>query len=618
MIQANNLSKSFGAQALFNGISFNLAKGEKVGLVGRNGAGKSTLFKIILGQITPDSGEVLFPKNYKIGQLEQHIKFDKATVMEECVQALPEESKFDFYKAEKILFGLGFGDDDLQKDPKSFSGGYQIRINLCKALLGEPDLLLLDEPTNYLDIVSLRWLRSFLRSFDGEMILITHDRDFMDSVSTHTMGIQRKGLKKIKGQSAKYYEQLALEEEIYEKTRLNQEKKREHLESFVERFGAKASKAAQAQSKMKQIEKMGVIERLEDESSMGLSFRYKECPAKSLMEISDVAFAYPEGETLFKQLSFSIGRNDRIGIIGKNGKGKSTLLNVLGGELKAVTGGVKSHPAVEIGHFGQTNVSRLSEHASIEEEVFSANSELSHTAVRNICGSLMFEGDLAQKKVKVLSGGEKSRVLLGKIIAKPTNLLLLDEPTNHLDMQSIEILGDEIQRFPGALAMVTHSEALLRKTVNKLIVFTKNGAIYFEGSYDDFLEKIGWEEESGERDHEDQTSNKKRSSLSRKEYQTLRQEIIKRRGKVCNPLLKEQEKLEEEILLCEEELEAQEGVLNTATECSDNDAILESSRKIGEIEEQVQRLFARMEELENILIEHRANFDIELAKLEEL
>ena len=234
MIQLSNIQKQFAGQVLFKDLSFNLGSRERIGLVGRNGSGKSTLFAMILGKLSPDGGEVSIPKNYKIGNLEQHIEFTKKTVLDECIQVLSGDAQFDFYKAEKILFGLGFTENDLEQDPHSFSGGYQIRINLCKALLTEPTLLLLDEPTNYLDIISLRWLRQFLRSFAGEVILITHDRNFMNSVTTHTMGIYRKKLKKVKGSTDKFYEQMIIEDEIHEKTRQNQEKKRAHLESFVD------------------------------------------------------------------------------------------------------------------------------------------------------------------------------------------------------------------------------------------------------------------------------------------------------------------------------------------------------------------------------------------------
>lgn len=497
MIQLNSISKHFGSQTLFDDLDLMISKGERIGFVGRNGSGKSTLFKIILGELTPDDGKINIPKGYKIGALDQHIHFTKSTVLEECCQVLTEDEQYDWWKAERILFGLGFTEEDLQKDPTSFSGGFQVRINLTKALVQNPNLLLLDEPTNYLDIVSLRWLRGFLRAFKGEVLLITHDRDFMDSVATHTIGLTRKRLRKYKGNTAKFYEQVSVSDEIYEQTRSNQEKKKKELQAFVDRFGAKASKAAQAQSRAKQIEKMGTLAKLSDEHSLGFRFHYKECPGKIILESTDLSFSYsgkPEDD-LFSNISISIGRNDRIGIIGKNGKGKSTLLNVLAGELKARAGSTSNHPSMSIGHFGQTNIERLHAGNTIQNEITESNPELSFAQVRKICGTMMFEGDLANKKISILSGGEKSRVMLGKILAHKSNILLLDEPTNHLDMESIESLTNEIKRFEGAVIVVTHSELMLKEIANKLIIFHKGIAEFFDGTYDEFLEKIGWETE---------------------------------------------------------------------------------------------------------------------------
>jgi ATP-binding cassette subfamily F protein 3 len=321
MIQAKNLSKHFGGQELFDRVSFQLGSRERLGLVGRNGSGKSTLFKLILGELSPDFGEITIPKGYRLGALEQHIHFTKSTVLEECIQVLNPDDFLE-HEAEKILFGLGFSDQDMQKDPKSFSGGYQIRINLTKVLLQAPNLLLLDEPTNYLDIVSMRWLKSFLKNFPGEIMLITHDREFMDDVVTHTMGLHRQQLKKVKGDTAKFYEQILQEEEMYEKTRENLDKKRKEMEAFVERFKAKASKAAQAQSRMKALQKMSTMDKLNDVDSLGFRFRFIECPGKQIAEIKHLAFSY-DGDNknaLFHNLSFPINREDRIGIIGKNGK----------------------------------------------------------------------------------------------------------------------------------------------------------------------------------------------------------------------------------------------------------------------------------------------------------
>ncbi|HCG73026.1 MAG TPA: ABC transporter ATP-binding protein, partial [Nitrospina sp.] len=292
MIIASNIEKSFGPQVLFDGVSFLINPGERIGLVGKNGTGKSTLFRMILGNEKQDAGTLSTPKGYRIGALEQHIHFTQPTVLAECIQALPAEKQWDHYKAEIILSGLGFTEQDFQKDPTTFSGGFQVRINLCKALLADPNMLLLDEPTNYLDILSLRWLKEYLNKWPGEMILITHDRDFMDKVTTHTLGLHRKQARKVKGGTIKFYEMIIQEEETYEQTRKNLENKRREMQNLVDRFRAKASKATMAQSRLKMMEKMGTMEKLSAEKNLGFRFNYLACPGKTLMNIKNLSFSY--------------------------------------------------------------------------------------------------------------------------------------------------------------------------------------------------------------------------------------------------------------------------------------------------------------------------------------
>ena len=497
MIIASNLEKSFGPQVLFNSVSFLINPGERIGLVGKNGTGKSTLFKMILGNEKYDSGTLSTPKGYRIGALEQHIHFTQPTVLKECIEALPAEKQWDHYKAEIILSGLGFSEKDFKKDPTTFSGGFQVRINLCKALLADPNMLLLDEPTNYLDILSLRWLKEYLNKWPGEMILITHDRDFMDKVTTHTLGLHRKQVKKVKGGTIKFYEMIIQEEETYEQTRRNLENKRKEMQNLVDRFRAKASKATMAQSRLKMMEKMGTMEKLSTEKNLGFRFNHLPCPGKTIMNVKNLSFAYngkPE-DNIFSDITFSIGRNDRIGIIGANGKGKSTLLNCLAGELTSTEGEILPHPSASLGHFGQTNIDRLESQNQVLQEILRSNPSLSLQAAHSICGAMMFEGDTAKKKVSVLSGGERSRVLLGKIISHPTNLLLLDEPSHHLDVESIECLIEELSDYAGALVIVTHSELILKALAKNLIIFHRGRAEYFHGGYEDFLEKVGWEGE---------------------------------------------------------------------------------------------------------------------------
>jgi ATP-binding cassette subfamily F protein 3 len=607
MIQLTNLSKSFSGRMLFEDINLRMSSNQKIGLIGRNGSGKSTLFKIILDEESHDSGDISIPKNYKIGTLRQHLKFDKPTVREECSQILSEEEQYNFYKIEKILFGLGFTTEDLEKDPLSFSGGFQIRINLAKLLATEPNMLLLDEPTNYLDILSLRWLKRFIQEFDGEVILITHDREFMDAVTTHTMGIQRKSLHIIEGGTKKYDEILTLQDETYEKTRQNQAKKRKELEEFVARNKARASTASLAQSKAKMLEKMEDMDSLQHEANLSFDFSYKETPAKITLRAEKLGFGYKESEPLFENLSFALANGKTLAIIGKNGKGKSTLLNYIANELPKRKGEVKLHPSTTIAHFGQTNIERLNTVNSVSDEISSVDKMLGIAQVRGICGTMMFSGELADKKISVLSGGERSRVMLGKIIATKSNLLLLDEPTNHLDMQSIESLCEAIESFEGATIMVTHSEMLLRRLANSLVIFHKGGAEFFDGTYDEFLEKIGWEEEG---DIKPQKLKIEKPKLDRKELKKQRTAMIQARSKESAPYKKELEFCEERIMELEELMEEQNDKLMKTSNDGDNSKMIEYSQKIGETQTQIDELFERLEVASDALDEIMEKYEL--------
>lgn len=610
MIQVVGLEKGFGTQVLFQDVTFTLGKGERVGLVGRNGSGKTTLFKILLGEELADKGEVIFPKNYLVGTLKQHLVFTKSNILEECMTALRgENAAFEQYKVEKMLLGLGFKTTDFGRPPSDFSGGYQIRLNLAKVLIAEPDCLLLDEPTNYLDIVSMRWLSKFLREFKGELILITHDRGFMDEVTTHTMGIWRQKLVKIPGGSSKYFEQILLEEEIYEKTRQNSERKRKDLEDFVNRFRAKATKAAQAQSRLKLLEKMPELEALSMMANLDFEFNHQECPGKVLMEAKDISFGYTD-QQLISHLSFPILRGDKIAIIGKNGKGKSTLLNLLAGELKPTSGEISKNVNLLIGHFGQTNINRLDLENTIEDEILSANPTMGNQRARSIAGTMMFSGDLGKKKIKVLSGGERARVLLGKLLAKPSNLLLLDEPTNHLDQESVESLTLELQNYPGAVVIVTHSETMLRDVAQKLVVFHHDKVEFLSETYDDFLKKIGWEDEEAP-----SQLAKVVEKPNRQEMKRLRSETIIARGRELNPLKKKMESLELEIMKLEEEQEKLEAALIDLSSSGDSKKIQENGQRLGSVKKRVEEAF---DELTDITLKHDEIFQSYELKLREL
>jgi len=495
MIRAKDLSISFSGREVFSEGNFIINSREKVGLIGRNGSGKSTFLKLILKQLEPDSGMVEIPRGYRIGHLEQHIHFTHETVLDEICSILPEDREHEGWKGENILYGLGFAYDDLYKDPKKFSGGYQVKLNLAKLLLMEPQMLLLDEPTNYLDIHSIRWLKEFLREWEGEIILITHDRGFMDSVITHTLLIHRNAFKKVSGNTQGVREKIALEEEIYEKTRVNEDKQRQKTQEWIDRFGSKASQASRVQSRVKMLEKQDVKEKMVHVQTLDFEFSHNPYTSKeNMVEAEAISFGYNPEHLLIKNLSFKIANGDKICVIGKNGKGKSTLLKLLTQDNKPIHGNIKVNGKTEIGYFGQMNIDRLDNNRSVYEELQKVDEKLTQNRVRQVCSNMMFSNDLSNKKIGVLSGGEKSRVMLGKILLKGANLLLLDEPTNHLDMESCESLLEAIKSFEGAVVTVTHDELFLHKIANKLVVFDDNKTFTFEDSYEFFLKRIGWKD----------------------------------------------------------------------------------------------------------------------------
>lgn len=543
MIQFDKVSLSFQGHFLFENASFTIQKGERCGLIGRNGSGKSTLLRLIVKELEADCGAVSIPKNYKIGYLNQHIHFTMPTLLEEAALGLPPDQSDQFYLAERILFGLGFTKEDLDCSPSQFSGGYQLRLHLAKVLISEPDCLLLDEPTNYLDILSIRWLKNFLSKWPGEFILISHDRDFMDQVTTHTIAIHRQRLKKLPGTTINLLEHILIEEEVHEKARAKSEKRRSHLQSFIDRFGAKASKAKQAQARVKRLSKEPVLEKLANIAELSFLFNEADFTGKKMIEITDLSFSYGD-EPLIENFNLSLHPGEGIAIIGKNGQGKSTLLRLIGGELEPLKGKVSIVDNVKIGYFGQTHIQRLNPNISIFEEIATANTLLNQTDVKSIAGVMMFSDILANKKISVLSGGEKSRVLIAKIIAKPCNLLLLDEPTHHLDIESIEALIEALEEFTGSFIIVTHSELILRRlNLTKIIICQKNKQTVFLGTYDEFLEKRGWEEEGKPK------AAAKNTNMDRKE----RADLVQKRSAHLKPIQQQIQKVEEQIAHLEKE-----------------------------------------------------------------
>jgi ATP-binding cassette subfamily F protein 3 len=537
MFSLKNITKSYHAEPLFEDLNFQMQKKMHLGFVGRNGTGKTTLFRLLTQKETPEKGEISLPKNYEFGVLEQHIHFTEETVLKEGIKGA-NLSADRLHEAEKILCGLGFTPEDLEKHPSTFSGGYHLRLNLAKALILDPDCLLLDEPTNYLDIVSIRWLERFLKKWPKEFVIISHDRSFLNTVCTHTMALHRKNLFFVKGSTENLYSKINEEEMVYEKSRDKLEKKKQHLSKYIERFGAKSTKAKQAQSKQKAIDKMESLEKLSDLENLVFKFYEASFYGRMLLEAKDLSFSYDK--PLIDSFCLQVEKGEKIAIIGKNARGKSTLLRLLIKDLVPKGGSVTHKTNLALGYFGQTHIDTLKAKSSIEDEVYSSNPNLSVTEVRSICGLMLFSQDRAKKKIEVLSGGERSRVLLAKIIAKPCNLLLLDEPTHHLDMESIGALVEAVNNSSQSVIMVTHDEGILEKIAfTKIIYCHDGGQTNFLGSYPEFLEKIGFKEEKLKKAPKEKKPKPQNSSL-KKEVRKLEKDIEKQE--------KEFAKIEEELL----------------------------------------------------------------------
>ncbi len=621
MIVVDNLSKSYGKQGLFDSVSFKVNRKERVGVVGRNGHGKTTLFRMITGEEEPDAGTITRPRKYRVGYVEQRIRFSEPTVLAEGAKALPHDAANEIWRVEKVLAGLGFEAADLEKRPSELSGGYQVRLNLAKVLVGDYQMLLLDEPSNYLDITSIRWLERFLAAWPGELLLITHDRSFMDNVVTHVLGIHRRKVRKVEGDTGKYYEQIAAEEEIYEKTRINDERKMKEMDLFITRFRAKARLGGLVQSRVKSLEKMEKRDKLEAVKTLEFAFAEKPGYHKYALDVRDLSFGYDPDRPLIRRFSISIGAKDRVFVIGRNGRGKTTLLRLIAGDLTAGSGTVDAPQSVAVGYFEQTHISTLSESNTVLEEIGSADPEGDPKRARFIAGGMMFEGDDALKRIKVLSGGEKSRVLLGKLIATPLNLLLLDEPTNHLDIESNDALLEAIDAFDGAVVMVTHNEMFLHALADRLVVFDNDDVVVYEGGYQRFLDKVGWRDELMQGSLAAASPPRLEAAGERpkgtpKELRRLRSEIVAGRSRVLRPLETRMAAIEKDVETHDAGLRRLNGELVKASEGRQGAKVVEISKEMHRTKKTIDGL---LEELEKLTADHeakKAGFDARMRELD--
>lgn len=532
MLNIHNLSIAFGGEYLFEEITFRLGAGDRVGLVGKNGAGKSTMLKILSKELQPDTGAIAAEKEISIGFLKQDIDFVKGrTVLEEAYEAFVDiiaaekkikslnnqlTSRTDYEsqaymdiieelsdvshhfeiiggynyvgETEKILLGLGFKREDFDKLTDTFSGGWRMRIELAKLLLQNNDVLLLDEPNNHLDIESIIWLENFLRSYPGVVVIVSHDKMFLDNVTNRTIEIS---LGKAYDFPKPYSEYLTLRQEIRDKqlaTQKNQEKKIEHTEKLIEKFRTKATKASMAQSLIKKLDKTVRIEVDEDDNSvMSVSFPTSITPGKVVIEAENVSKSYGSKHVL-KDISLLIERGSKIAFVGQNGQGKSTLIKAILNEFD-YEGTIKLGHNVQLGYFAQNQADYLNGEITLLETMEDAATDNNRSKVRDMLGAFLFRGDDVHKKVKVLSGGERNRLALCKMLLQPINVLVMDEPTNHLDIKSKNVLKAALQNFEGTLLVVSHDRDFLQGLSSVVYEFKDQKINEYLGDINYYLEQ---------------------------------------------------------------------------------------------------------------------------------
>lgn len=532
MVSINQLTVSFGGFDLFKEISFLVSTKERVGLVGKNGAGKTTLLRLIVGQMAPTSGSVNIPKDISIGYLPQQmdvansrtvinetmLAFDEAITLHKDIERITKEienrtdyqsdsyaklineltEKSERYgilggdtleaKCEITLLGLGFKRTDFTRPTTEFSGGWRMRIELAKILLSEPNILLLDEPTNHLDIESIQWLEDYLKAFSGSLILVSHDRAFLDNVTERTIEISLGKVHDYRVSYTKYVELCQERREQRLAAYKNQQKQIEDTKDFIERFRYKATKANQAQSRLKQLDKMEIIE-VEEEDNSTLNIRFPEAPRSGdlSVKVSGVAKRYGNN-TVFSNANFDIVRGEKVAFVGRNGEGKTTLSRIIIGDLD-YEGELKIGHNVSIGYFAQNQDELMNPNHTVLETIDRVAIGDIRTKIRDILGAFLFRGEDVDKKISVLSGGERNRLAMVKLMLQPYNVLVLDEPTNHLDMRSKDILKNALSNFKGTVIVVSHDRDFLSGLVSKVFEFRDGRVKEHIGGIYEFLEK---------------------------------------------------------------------------------------------------------------------------------
>jgi ATP-binding cassette, subfamily F, member 3 len=492
MLTVAGLSKSFGGRELFDDVSFTIQSGERIAIVGPNGAGKSTLLKIILGKEDPDAGEVTFFRGTRVGYLPQESEpAGNESVMDIAVPHDHEHDGQFVAKAKQILASLGFKQTDHARPARELSGGWIMRAHLARLLAQEPDLLMLDEPTNHLDLETLLWFQDYLKHYPGAVLLISHDREFLNQLCTHIAELRAARILRYTGNYDSYLEQRVATEANMVATAKAQQRKIDQLQTFVDRFRAKNTMASQAQSKLKQIERLKeeMVE-LPDGDGPTVGFRFPQPPrsGQRVVALENIKFGYGE-KLIYDGMNFECERGQRTVLVGPNGAGKSTLLKLLADVLQPQTGERKLGHNVKFGYFAQHRAAMLNPQHTVWQEAGDTPQRVTEQFIRNVLGSFLFRGDDIDKPVSVLSGGEKSRLALVKLLLDPPNLLLMDEPTTHLDLASVDALIEALEQFEGTLIFISHDVHFIRALSNHVVRVEAGQLRHFPGGYQYYLDK---------------------------------------------------------------------------------------------------------------------------------
>lgn len=648
MIQLKNITYDIGPRRLFDQVDWIIYPNRKMALIGSNGAGKTTLLRVLTGQIQPDSGDIRIPKETTIGFLPQEeIIIDKGTLLEAVLQSQekiidleiqikslhnklegqsnPRQTLLDRlgrleheyqaiggyemeHQAKRILSGLGFKESDFNRPVKEFSGGWRMRSYLASLLLMNPDVLLLDEPTNHLDLPSLEWLESYLQKFSGNVIIISHDRFFIDRLATDIYELDRSKLTHYSGNYHLYEEQKKKNKELLEKQYKSQQNYLKQQQEFIDRFRYKATKATQVQSRIKQIEKIDRIELETEKQNWSFNISVQEQSYKDVLQIKNVSFKYDK-DWIFEDINFDLYRQERIALVGPNGVGKTTLTRLIHQDLIPQQGTLAIGQKVQIGYYSQHQIDTLNLENTVWDEVnqFAASSATQH--IRNILGIFQFSGDDVHKKIGVLSGGEKARVSLAKILLSSANFLIMDEPTNHLDMASKEALEQALQNYEGTLLLISHDRYFLDKLIHRVIEIKNRKLDVYEGNYNDYLQKR--EETKASESiivkQEEGLSQSKKSKDQKRQEAELRNKL----NKLKRPIEQIIEKLELKIVDLETQQEAVEKELADPKTYNNNTHMVKLQQKYTELQNTLQKHYTDWEKSQIDLESIISQFNIE-------